>query len=125
MVNMDVQKSRARRINGAAQRRLDQINVVKILGTVQVDDEMYASAPHSIALSEMVIAFLRAHHDAHGLPSGGACRPLALIRSQEGVLAHRRPPQPSHPNAEAAYPRQANAARSTQKTDRSQRLVPT
>ena len=39
---MDVHERRVRRLDAAAQRRLDMIDVVKPLGAVQIDDQMHA-----------------------------------------------------------------------------------
>ena len=58
MVQVDVQQRRLRGIHAAAQRRLDQIDVVEAFGPVQIDDEMHAGATHAVAHGEMILALL-------------------------------------------------------------------
>src|SRR5262249_18812430 len=99
----------------AAQRRLDQTDVVEALGPVQIDDQVHAGAAHAVANGEMAFAPLGRvalnHGDVSDVLSGGAWSCQALPRSQEGVLAHVRPPQPSDPTrVPMSGVRQANAA---------------
>ena len=44
--------------DAAAQRRLDQVDVVEALGVVQIDDQMHAGAAHAVAHGEMILALL-------------------------------------------------------------------
>jgi hypothetical protein len=115
VVHMDVQQRGLRRIHAAAQRRLDEIDVVEAFRSVQIDDQMHARAGHALAHGEMCFAaFLRRgldHGDVSDVLPGGAWIHQALTRSQEGVLAHCRPPQPSDPTrVPTSGVRQANAA---------------
>src|SRR5258708_28242572 len=112
---MDVQQCRLCRLHAAPQRRLDQVNVVEAFGSMQIDDQMHASAAHAVAHGEMPFAALRGcsldHSHVSDALSGGAWRRQALPRSQEGVLAHCRPPQPSDSTrVPTSGVRQANAA---------------
>ena len=59
MMQVDMQQRRARRVDAAAQRRLDVIDVVEALGVVEVDDQMHAGAAHAVAVGEMILAILR------------------------------------------------------------------
>ena len=100
------------------------------IGSVQIDDQMYAGAAHAVAHGEVPFATLRGcrlhySHVSQAL-SGGAWRRQALPRSQEGVLAHWRPPQPSDPTRVPINgAKQANAADQSARGDRSQRPAPT
>src|SRR5215831_5865412 len=68
---------------------------------MQVDDQMHAGATHTVAHGEMPFAPLGRrgldHGDMSDVLAGGAWVRQALPRSQEGVLAHWRPPQPRDP----------------------------
>ena len=112
---MDVQQRRLSRVHTAAQRRLDQTDIVEALGPVQIDDEVHAGAAHAVANGKMPFAPLGGggldHGDMSDVLSGSAWSCQALPRSQEGVLAHVRPPQPSDPTrVPTSGVRQANAA---------------
>ena len=64
MVHMDVQERRACRINAAAQRRLDEIDIVEALRPIQIDNEVHAGAANAVADCKMILAceFLPAFH---------------------------------------------------------------
>src|SRR5262249_26383354 len=103
MVQVDMQEGRLGRGDATPQRCLDQIDAVEIFGSVQINDQMHAGATHAVAKGKMVLRF-RGHRlddgNVSSLFSGGAlggAEPQGFARSQEGVLAHRRPPQPSDP----------------------------
>src|SRR5262249_60833066 len=105
-------------------------DIVQPLGSMQVDDQMHASATHTVANGEMPFAPLGGRSLDHGHMSdvlaGGAWVRQALPRSQEGVLAHWRPPQPRDPTrVPTSGVRQANAADQPIRVDRSQRPAPT
>src|SRR6516162_1996121 len=130
MMQVDVQQRRLSGVHTAAQRRLDQTDVVEAFGPVQIDDEVHAGAAHAVTNGKMPFAPLGGgglnHGDVSDVLSGSAWSCQALPRSQEGVLAHVRPPQPSDPTrVPTSGVRQANAARSARTyEDRSQRPVP-
>jgi len=91
MMDMNVKERGTRGLDAAPQRHLDMIDVIQVIGLVDVDDEMNARATHAIPDNEMIVARIcgvRSRHDTGVLSSGGTWRPQALPRSQEGVLAH-------------------------------------
>ena len=90
MVEVDVQQRRAGRGDAAAQRLIDVIDVVEMLRVVQIDDQMHAGAAHAVADHEVVLAVVNDSRNSRRLVflSGGTWDPQALVRSQEGVLAH-------------------------------------
>ena len=45
-------------VDAAAQRRLDQVDVVEPGGAVQIDDQMHAGAAHALADGEMVVTIV-------------------------------------------------------------------
>ena len=89
-MQVNVQQGRARSGDAAAQRLVDVIDVVEVLRVVQVDDQMHASAKHAVADHEVVLAVVDDSRNSSRLVflSGGTWDPQALVRSQEGVLAH-------------------------------------
>src|SRR6185369_1915793 len=130
VVHVDMQQGRLRGVHTTPQGRLDQIDVVEAFGPVQIDNEMDPGTTHAVTNGEVVLAIFgrRRLHDRNvsDILSGGGWIFRALPRSQEGVLAHCRPPQPSGPIPNTGERRQASECRSTSpRTDRSQRLVPT
>ena len=94
VMQMDMQERRACRLNAAAQRGLDVIDVIEVLRLVEIDDQMHAGATYAVADGEMILTILHRRWRRYcefGLPvflSGGTWDPQALPRSQEGVLAH-------------------------------------
>src|SRR5215207_9889245 len=92
MVQVNVQQRRAGGIDTAAQRRLDQVDVVEAVRPVQIHDQVHAGATYAVADREMVLALLdgsRSHDgDWSDFLSGGTWILQGLRRSQEGVLAH-------------------------------------
>ena len=100
MVQVDVQQRRAGGVDAAAQRRLDQVDVVEALGPVQVDDQMHACATHAVADREMIVALLDRRRRDHGnliffgvSLSGGAWS-LRPFPDRKRALGALRPPQP-------------------------------
>src|SRR4029077_9334505 len=90
MMQMDVQQRGAGRGDAAPQRFIDVIDVVEMPGVVEIDDQVHAGAAHAIADHEMVLAVVNDSRNCRRLVflSGGTWDPQALVRSQEGVLAH-------------------------------------
>src|SRR6185369_17834579 len=109
----------------AALSFLAMLDVVDIFGAVEVDDQMHAGAAHALADGKMVLTIIVGDwlddRDLGNLLvslSGGAWKSQALIRSQEGVLAHRRPPQPViQPECHDGALRKANAAHTAHMKD--------
>src|SRR5205085_704226 len=89
-MQVDVQQRRARRSDAAAQRLIDVIDVVEVLGVVEIDDQVHTGAAHAVADHEVVLAVVDDSRNwcRLDLLSGGTWDPQALVRSQEGVLAH-------------------------------------
>jgi hypothetical protein len=89
---VDVQQRRASGVDAAAQRALDQVDVIEAIRTVQINDEVHASATHAVADREMVLALFDWSRSYHGdwsdFLSGGTWVLQGLRRSQEGALAH-------------------------------------
>src|SRR5262249_56211139 len=85
MVQVDVQQRRLCRVHAAAQRRLDQINVVETLGSVQIDDQVHAGAAHAVANGEVAFAPLGGgsldHANVSAVLSGTPSSCPALPRS--------------------------------------------
>ena len=54
VMQMDMQKRRARGFDAAPQRRLDMLDVVEPLGAVQIDDQVHAGAAHAVANGKVV-----------------------------------------------------------------------
>src|SRR3954453_19293 len=52
MVDVNMQERRLRGVHAAAQCCFDQIDVVETLGSMQIDDEVYACATHAVANGE-------------------------------------------------------------------------
>src|SRR6185312_11823982 len=91
VMQMDMQQRGAGHFYATPQRRLDVVDVVKLAGLVEVDDEVRARAPHSVPHHEMIVTLLglrRGRCDHNFFLSGGTWSPQALPRSQEGVLLH-------------------------------------
>ena len=59
MMQVDMQERCARRLDAAAQRRFDVIDVVEPHRAVQVDDQMHARAMHAVAQREMIVPGIR------------------------------------------------------------------
>jgi hypothetical protein len=61
-----------------------------VLGIVEIDDQVHAGAAHAIADHKVVLAVIDDSRNWSRLDllSGGTWDPQALVRSQEGVLAH-------------------------------------
>ena len=116
-MQVNVQQGRLRGVDAAAQRRLDEVDIVEPLGSMQIDDQMHASATNAVADGEVACAAFACRRLDHGnvrdSSSGGTWTPQALPRSQEGVLAHRRPPQPSDPTRVPTSGATARECRST------------
>jgi hypothetical protein len=90
MMQMDMQQRRTCGSDAAAQRLVDMIDIVEMLRVVKIDDEMHAGATHSVSRYEVILALARNWRSCCRLVflSGGTWDPQALVRSQEGVLAH-------------------------------------
>ena len=73
-----------------AQRFVDMIDVVEVLRVVEIDDQMHAGATHAVARDEVILTIVYDSRSRCRLVflSGGTWDPQALVRSQEGVLAH-------------------------------------
>jgi hypothetical protein len=75
------------RLDAAAQRSLDMVDVVEPLCTVQVDDQVCAGAADAVANREVIVCAIvrrRSRHIELRLPvflSGGTWDPQALHRS--------------------------------------------
>src|SRR5262245_18393881 len=88
VMQMDMQQRRVGFGDAAAQRRLDQVDVIEPGGAMQIDDQMNAGAEHALADSKMVMAAVIDDRLDHGnlgnlrvFLSGGAWYVQALIRS--------------------------------------------
>ncbi len=75
-------------VDAAAQRRLDQVDVIEPGGAMQVDDQMNAGAAHALADGKMVMTIVlddrlddRDLGNLRVFLSGGARDVQALIRS--------------------------------------------
>ena len=58
MMQVDVQQRGLRCIHAAPERRLDQVDVVEPLGSVQIDDQVDAGAANAVAQRKMVDTLL-------------------------------------------------------------------
>src|ERR1700687_5210070 len=58
VMQMDMQERRACRLDAAAQRGLDVVDVVEVLRFVEVDDQMHAGATYAVADGEIILAIL-------------------------------------------------------------------
>jgi hypothetical protein len=102
------------------------VEIVEPLGVIEVDDEMRASAPHSVPHHEMVrtlFANRRRCVDRKILLSGGTWGPQAFSQLKEGVLAHAvLPNQRSKPRPASRLNEYTKAAGPIhRKADRSER----
>ena len=94
VVQMDVQQRRARGRHALAQRLVDQIDICEALGLIQIDDQMHARAANAIADHKVVLALVTGdcrcdrRHRRLCFLSVGTWSSQALVRSQEGCLAH-------------------------------------
>jgi len=111
-MQVNVQECRAGGFNAAPQRCLDVIDIIEPFGAVQIDNQMNAGAPNTVANGEMVFArkilpaFCRRgsgyfQFDLAVFLTSGTWSAQALHRSQEGVLAHavlpnQGPEMPAH-----------------------------
>ena len=89
-MQMYVQQRRARGGDAATQRLIDVIDVIEVLCAIEVDDQVHAGAAHAVADHEVVFTVVNDRRNDSRLIflSGGTWDPQALVRSQEGVLAH-------------------------------------
>src|ERR1700683_5694690 len=79
MMKKDMQQGGPGCIDGAAQRRFDVVDIVKLRRIVEIHDKMHPGATNAILHDEMVVRLLP--HGAWGSRAGGRARPK-LMRQQ-------------------------------------------
>src|SRR5262249_9668625 len=69
MMQVDVQEGGLGRGDATAQRRIDQVDVVKTGRTAQIDDQVHAGATNAVSSCKMVVALF----GLHGLDYRNVC----------------------------------------------------